>query len=94
MTKKYKFHHQFLDIHLDKVQVKPCNNFWFTRIATYHTCALLHYDVVDGNVNEFDEKANESQDGKTNSSCQGNFLEFCKDKTTRITLSFLLGMLT
>ena len=46
---------------------------------------LLHYDVIDGNVDEFDKKADESHDSKTNGSCQGNFLEFCKDKTTRIT---------
>lgn len=54
-------------------------------MATYHRCALLHYDVVDGNVNEFDEKADESHDSKTNGSCQSNFLEFYKDKKTRIT---------
>ena len=54
-------------------------------MTTYHRCVLLHYDVVDGNVNEFDEKANESHDSKTNGSRQGNFLEFCKDKRTRIT---------
>lgn len=51
---------------------------------TYHRHVLLHYDVVDGNVNEFDEKANEPHDSKTNGSCQGNFLELCKDKKTRI----------
>ena len=55
------------------------------KMATYHTHVLLHYDVVDGNVNEFDEKANESHDSKTNGSCQGNFLELCKGKKTRIT---------
>ena len=38
----------------------------------------LHYDVVDGNVNEFDKKANEAHDSKTNSSGKGNLLKFCK----------------
>jgi len=55
------------------------------KMATYHRPVLLYYDVIDGNVNEFDEKANESHDSKTNGSCQGNFLELCKDKKTRIT---------
>ena len=38
----------------------------------------LHYDVVDGDVNEFDKKANEAHDSKTNSSGKGNLLKFCK----------------
>ena len=38
----------------------------------------LHYDIVDGDVNEFDEKANEAHDSKTNSSGKGNLLKFCE----------------
>ena len=38
----------------------------------------LHYDVVDGDVNEFDKKANEAHDSKTDSSGKGNLLKFCK----------------
>jgi hypothetical protein len=36
----------------------------------------LHNDVVDGNMNEFDEEPNESHDSKTNGSCDSNLLEF------------------
>ena len=37
---------------------------------------LLYYDVVDGNVDEFDKKPNESHDGKTNGCSKGYFLKF------------------
>lgn len=33
-------------------------------------------DVVDGDVNEFDEEADEAHDGKPNRCGHGNFLEF------------------
>ena len=51
--------------------------FW-QRTATYQLWVLLYYDVIDGNMNKFDEKANESHDSKTNGSGQGDLLKFCK----------------
>ena len=33
-------------------------------------------DVVDGNVDEFDEKSDESHDGKSNGGCDSDLLEF------------------
>jgi hypothetical protein len=38
----------------------------------------LHNDVVDGNVDELDEEANEAHQAETNSCGHGNLLEFCK----------------
>lgn len=62
--------------------VKSWNNFRqknsYAVVVLTINIALLHYDVIDGNMNEFDEKPNKSHDGKTNGSCKGNFLEFCK----------------
>ena len=47
------------------------------------TCVLklkqyLHYDVVDGYVNQLDEIANETHNSKTYGGGYGNLLEFCK----------------
>ena len=33
-------------------------------------------DVIDGNVDEFDEKSDESHNGKSNRSSNGDLLEF------------------
>ena len=38
---------------------------------------VLHNDVVDGDVNQLDEKPNEAHDCKTNCCCHGNLLELC-----------------
>lgn len=38
----------------------------------------LHNDVVDGDVNEFDEETNETHDSKPNRCSHGNLLEFCR----------------
>jgi hypothetical protein len=35
-------------------------------------------DVVDGNVDEFDKKSDESHDGKSNGGCNSDLLEFWK----------------
>ena len=35
-------------------------------------------DVVDGNVDEFDEKSDESHDGESNGGCNSDLLEFWK----------------
>ena len=40
--------------------------------------SYLHNDVVDGNMNEFDKKSDESHDSKTNCCGNSDFLEFCK----------------
>ena len=37
-------------------------------------------DVVDGNVDEFDEKSDKSHDGKSNGGCNSDLLEFWKKK--------------
>ena len=37
-------------------------------------------DVVDGNVDEFDEKSDESHDGKSDGGCNSDLLEFWKKK--------------
>lgn len=36
----------------------------------------LHNDVVDGDVDEFDEETDETHDGKPDRCGHGNFLEF------------------
>ena len=48
-------------------------NGMLTKLKQY-----LHYDVVDGYVNQLDEIANETHDGKTYGGGYGNLLEFCK----------------
>lgn len=35
----------------------------------------LHDDIVDGDVNEFDEETDETHDSKSNSRCHGDLLE-------------------
>lgn len=40
----------------------------------------LHNDVVDWNVNKFNEESNESHYAKTNGSSNGNLLKFCNNK--------------
>lgn len=41
------------------------------------TCYFyLHDDVVDRDVNEFDEETNETHDGKSNGCGHGDLLEF------------------
>ena len=44
--------------------------------------AYLHNDIVDGNMNELDEEANESHDGKTDGCGNGDLLELCNLKYT------------
>ena len=39
---------------------------------------LLYYDVIDGDVNKFDEEANESHDSKANGCSKSDLLKFCK----------------
>ena len=38
----------------------------------------LHNDVVDGNMDEFDEETDEFHDGRSNGCCHDNLLELCK----------------
>lgn len=38
-------------------------------------CCYLHDDVVDGDVNEFDEETDEAHDGKPNGCGHGYLLE-------------------
>lgn len=40
----------------------------------------VHNDVVDWNVNQFDEETDESHDGKANCRCNGNLLELYDGK--------------
>lgn len=35
----------------------------------------LHNDIVDGDVNEFDEETDEPHDGKSDGCCHGDLLE-------------------
>lgn len=43
----------------------------------------IHNDIIDGNVNQFDKKPNESHNCKANSSCHSNFLKFCSKQKIR-----------
>lgn len=40
----------------------------------------LHNNIVDWDVNEFDEKANEAHDAKTDGSSKSDLLEFQRNK--------------
>lgn len=40
----------------------------------------LHNDVINGDVNEFNEKSNKAHDCKTNCCGDGNLLKFCNGK--------------
>ena len=39
-------------------------------------------DIVDGNVDEFNEESDEAHDRESNGGCNGNLLEFCKSNLT------------
>ncbi len=37
-------------------------------------------DVIDGNVDEFDEESNKAHDGKSNCGSNSDLLELCKQR--------------
>ena len=43
-------------------------------------CLRSHNDVVDGDVNELDEEADEAHDRESDGGGHGDLLEFCKRK--------------
>lgn len=49
--------------------------------SNYITLDHLHDDVVDGYVNEFDEKSNKTHYAKSNGRGNGDFLKFCSKNT-------------
>ena len=53
---------------------------------------LLHNNIVDWNVNQFDEESDESHNGESNSCCHGDFLEFWKTKRNSVDLIFFLRL--
>lgn len=54
----------------------------------------LHNDVIDGNVNQFDEESNEAHYTKANSSGDRNLLKFCrKRKTKQMSLKINLSII-
>lgn len=50
----------------------------------------LHNNVVDGDVDEFDEKSNKTHNTEPDSSCDGNLLELWKHKTNLIIIEIFV----
>lgn len=53
-----------------------CSMLSTSKLLQHTNESATNNDIVNGNVDEFDEEANESHDGESNSCCHGDLLEF------------------